>query len=62
MFDQEKKEFYEADYNLEASAWLYGIIALTVVAFFAPAVYLFVDKKIFTEEFNIIWVSVFFGG
>lgn len=62
VFDKERKEFYEADFNIESSAWLYGIIALVILGFLAPAIYVFVAQKVFTEEVNYIWVSVYFGG
>jgi len=59
---RKKKEFFESDYNLENSAWLYGILLFVVAAFLGPALYIFIAQKVFSTEFNYIWVSVYFAG
>jgi hypothetical protein len=60
VFEKEKKEFYECDYNLETSLWLYGILIFTVLVFLAPSIYIFIEDKIFATELNYIWVCVYF--
>ena len=62
MFEKEKKEFYESDFNLEAAAWLYGILGFLVLSFLIPAVYVFVKHKVYTSKSNFIWVATFFSG
>ena len=59
VFENEKKEFFESDYNLESSAWLYGICLFIVLSFFIPAIYVFVSQKVYTQEKNYVWVFVF---
>ena len=62
VFQNEKKEFFESDYNLETSLWLYGICLGVVSLLLAPSIYMFIAYKIYAQEGNYLWVIVFFAG
>ena len=62
VFEKEKKEFFESDFNLEAAAWLYGILGFLVLSFLVPAIYVFVKHKVYALKSNFIWVATFFCG
>jgi hypothetical protein len=62
VFEKEKKEFFESDFNMEAAAWMYGILAILVLSFLVPAIYVFVKHKVYALQKNYIWVLTFFAG
>ena len=60
VFANERKEFLEAEFNLEAAAALYGILAGVVLLFLIPTIYIFVSQEIYNKELKYIWVAVYF--
>lgn len=59
VFVNERKEFKEVEFNIEAAATLYGILFGVVVLFLGPTIYLFVSYEIYNKELNYIWVAAY---
>ena len=62
VFVNEKKEFIEEEFNIEAAAALYGILLGVVILFLVPTLYIFVSEEIYNKELNYIWVAAYFLG